>query len=258
VFLVTKDFRYEGFSEPNYTPVPDDLFDVIAPNLTEAELRVLLYIIRRTFGFKRSSDAISLSQMVDGITTRDGRVLDRGTGLSRRGVMNGCAGLVEKQIITVTKRLSSAGDNEINVYALRFREVGKQMPYPRAVSAPPVGQQVPPQETVLQEPGGQDFEASRDPAKYDSDRDVLLNYVADFAKEFADQAPLASSVSRAQNLYRSSGLSLDDFIERMYAARAITKERSASVRGEMDQSGRKQRMAYFFSVLERELTRESA
>ena len=50
--FVSKDFRYEGFSEPNYTPVPDDLFDLIAPNLTESELRVLLYIIRRTFGFK--------------------------------------------------------------------------------------------------------------------------------------------------------------------------------------------------------------
>ena len=35
--------------------------------------------------------------------------------------MAGCAGLAEKQIITVTKRLSPAGDNEINVvpYASR-------------------------------------------------------------------------------------------------------------------------------------------
>ena len=166
---MSKDFVYEGFSEPNYTPVPDDLFDLIAPNLTEAELRVLLYIIRRTFGFKRQSDAISLSQMVDGITTRDGKVLDRGTGLSRRGVMNGCSGLVDKHIITVTKRLSAAGDNEIN-HALRFREVGQQMPYPRELRAPPVGQQMPPQETVIQETDGQDFESSKEPIKYDEDR----------------------------------------------------------------------------------------
>lgn len=156
---MTKDFRYEGFSEPNYTPVPDDLFDVIAPELTESELRVLLYIIRRTFGFKRESDSISLSQMVDGITTKDGRVLDRGTGLSRRGVMAGCQGLVDKQIISVTKGLSPAGDNEINVYSLRFKGVGQQIPYlgpgvgqqvpyPRAANALGVGQQMPPQKTV--------------------------------------------------------------------------------------------------------------
>lgn len=83
---------------------------------------------------------------------------------------------------------------------------------------------------------------------------MLLNYVADFAIEFADQAPLASSVSRAQNLYRESGLPLEAFIEQMYAARAVTKERSAAVRGQADEHGRKQRMAYWFSVLERAVT----
>src|SRR5947208_16900894 len=96
-------FHYKGFSRPNTTPVPDDVFDVLAPQLTEAELRVLLYIVRRTFGFKRDRDAISLSQMVDGITTREGKVLDHGTGMSRRGVMKGCAGLVQKGVISVQK-----------------------------------------------------------------------------------------------------------------------------------------------------------
>src|SRR5688500_8333432 len=114
-------FRYQGFPSPNGTVVPDDVFDVLAPLLSEAELRVLLYIIRRTFGFKKEADTISLSQMVDGVTTRDGRVLDRGTGMSRRGVMKGCAGLVEKGVIRVDKRRSEHGDNEINVYHLRFR-----------------------------------------------------------------------------------------------------------------------------------------
>ena len=82
-------FHYDGFSNPNGTIVPDDVFDVLMPELTEAELRVLLYIVRRTFGFKKNRDAISLSQMVNGIQIRDGRVLDRGTGMTRRGVMNG-------------------------------------------------------------------------------------------------------------------------------------------------------------------------
>src|SRR6478672_9655611 len=62
---------FEGFSSPSYTQVPDELFDALMPSLGDAELRVLLYIIRRTFGFKRDADAISLSQMVSGITTRD-------------------------------------------------------------------------------------------------------------------------------------------------------------------------------------------
>ena len=147
-------FRYAGFTNPNYTQVPDDVFDVIAPELTEAELRVLLYIVRRTFGFKKDRDAISLTQMVDGIRARDGRVLDKGTGMSRRGVMKGCAGLIEKGIIAVEKRMSDQGDNEINIYSLHFREVdgvGNVVPYGREPSAPRVGNEVAPQETVEQE-----------------------------------------------------------------------------------------------------------
>ncbi|MFQ5853630.1 MAG: replication protein, partial [Candidatus Binatia bacterium] len=151
-----EEFYYEGFIQPTTTPVPDDVFDVIAPELTEAELRVLLYIIRRTFGFKKNSDAISLSQMVKGIKTRDGRILDRGTGMSRRGVMNGCAGLVKKGIIIVTKRRSRKGDNEVNVYSLRFRgedkrRVGNEVPYPGEPGSLPVGNDVPPQQTDIQQ-----------------------------------------------------------------------------------------------------------
>ena len=66
-------FHYEGFSTPNGTIVPDDVFDLLMPELTESELRVLLYILRRTYGFKKNSDSISLSQMVQGIRTKDGR-----------------------------------------------------------------------------------------------------------------------------------------------------------------------------------------
>src|SRR5215213_3594469 len=76
-------FAFDGFASPSYTQVPDELFDVLMPSLPDAELRVLLYIVRRTFGFKRDADAISLSQMVSGIVTRDGRRLDAGTGLSK-------------------------------------------------------------------------------------------------------------------------------------------------------------------------------
>lgn len=148
------NFHYHGFYAPTTTPVPDDVFDIIAPELTEAELRVLLYIVRRTFGFKKDKDRISLSQMVNGIKTKGGKLLDKGTGMSRRGVMRGCAGLIEKGIITVQKGTSDLGDSEINIYSLMFhneKEVGNNIPYPGAPSTLPVGNKVPPQETVLQE-----------------------------------------------------------------------------------------------------------
>ena len=61
---MSEPFRFSGFSSPTYTQVPDEFFDVLAPQLTENELRVLIYIIRRTFGFKKSQDDISLNQLV--------------------------------------------------------------------------------------------------------------------------------------------------------------------------------------------------
>jgi len=151
-----RHFYYTGFSNPNGTIVPDDVFDVLMPELTEAELRVLLYIVRRTFGFKKNRDAISLGQMVNGIQVRDGRVLDRGTGMTRRGVMNGVAGLKAKGIVAVETQVSDDGVNQVNVYALRFKEpgepgVGNDVPYGRERGSPGVGNDVPPQQTALQQ-----------------------------------------------------------------------------------------------------------
>ena len=65
--------RFLGFTSPSYTQMPDELFDALMVELSRAELKVLLYIIRRTFGFKRDSDTISLSQMLGGLKTSDGR-----------------------------------------------------------------------------------------------------------------------------------------------------------------------------------------
>jgi hypothetical protein len=156
-----RDFHYDGFSTPNGTLVPDDVFDVLLPELRESELRVLLYIIRRTFGFKKDSDSISLSQMVGGIRTRDGRVLDRGTGMTRRGVLKGVAGLNDKGVIRVERGFSANGANKINAYSLRFKDqthrgVGNKVPHGRERRSPPLGNVVPPQTTVLQQTVRQD------------------------------------------------------------------------------------------------------
>jgi hypothetical protein len=112
---------FPGFGRPNYTQVPDELFDVLMPSLSECELRVLLYIVRRTFGFKRDSDFISLSQLVDGITTRDGERLDFGAGVARSSAVRAIKGLLEKGVIVATKRSSIQRGNETTSYALRFK-----------------------------------------------------------------------------------------------------------------------------------------
>jgi hypothetical protein len=115
-------FYYQGFTSPNGTIVPDDVFDVLLPQLTDIELRVLLYIVRRTFGFKRSSDDISLRQLVDGITTKDGRVLDRGAGISKPSAVKAVKGLTQKGVVVTQRNSSAERGDEPTTYALRFSD----------------------------------------------------------------------------------------------------------------------------------------
>lgn len=115
------DFNnFQGFPYPNTTQVPDMLFDHIMQDLDEKELKVLLYIIRRTFGFKKQADNISLNQLVNGITTRDGRILDRGTGLSKATVARALQSLKQKNIINATQNSDPKKGNLPTTYSLKM------------------------------------------------------------------------------------------------------------------------------------------
>src|SRR3954451_6248111 len=102
---LSKPPAFQGFRFPNTTPVPDELFDELLADLSGAELKVLLYICRRTFGFKKESDRISLNQIANGIVTRDGKVLDKGTGLSKRHVQRALKALELKNAIVVHRQM---------------------------------------------------------------------------------------------------------------------------------------------------------
>jgi phage replication O-like protein O len=111
---------FPGFSFPNTTQIPNDFFDSLMPSLSGGELKVLLYICRRTFGFRKDSDHISLSQISKGITTKTGRVLDHGTGLCKRHVINALKTLEKKNIIIITRTVDQTGQNEVNTYGLNI------------------------------------------------------------------------------------------------------------------------------------------
>jgi hypothetical protein len=112
--------QFQGFEYPTTTPVPDEIFDVLLPQLSGAEVKVLLYICRRTLGFKKQSDNISLHQIATGITTKDGRVLDRGTGLCKAAVVSAVRSLEKKGIISKTRRQSLENGCEATTYSLNF------------------------------------------------------------------------------------------------------------------------------------------
>lgn len=300
-----EEWEFRGFLSPNTTPVPDEFFDVLAPRLSEAELRVLLYIIRRTFGWKKNSDNISLRQMVEGIQTKDGRIIDLGTGLSKPAVIRAVRALVEHKVIIAIPRQSPEKGFEPTTYSLNL--------LPAAVDGSPLltkftrgsnpslqalVNEVNPQETIEQQTVKQDIYVSNirktktshsekdgdpednpaDPNTHTSegfedvntiltrtkgspqrcpdsnDRQVILEYIVDWASEFNDQASLKSSTTRAYNLFKRSGVSLSVFTQAMYAARATVKDRAASIRSTTKDPQKpvptKHKMAYWFSCLE--------
>ncbi len=143
---------FSGFSNPNYTQVPDELFDVLMPQLSDIELRVLMYIVRRTFGFKKSADNISLKQIVEGIRGKDGMPLDRGAGVSKPSAVKAVKGLVEKSVITATRNRSVEKGDEPTTYSLRFQQDPGSTSLTRGGISDLHGgvNDVDPQETVLQ------------------------------------------------------------------------------------------------------------
>ena len=106
---------------PNSTQVPDVILDHWMGGLSGAEFKVLMYVARRTYGFGKDSDAISLNQLARGIRRRDGSVLDRGTGLSRSGVKAACVALIARGLLIRTANTARDGrEPEESTYRLNL------------------------------------------------------------------------------------------------------------------------------------------
>ncbi|MBM2826243.1 MAG: hypothetical protein HW403_307 [Dehalococcoidia bacterium] len=116
-----QEFFFEGIENPNGTIFPDGLIDHVMPFLTPSEWKVCTYIIRRTFGWKKESDDISLDQICNGIVKRDGVHLDYGTQLDKKTTIRALRGLESKGVITTKRNFSSHKGFEATTYSLRFR-----------------------------------------------------------------------------------------------------------------------------------------
>src|SRR5436190_7120913 len=114
-------FFFDGIESPNGTIFPDALLDFVMPFLSPTEWKVCSYIVRRTFGWKKASDRISLDQICHGIVRRDGSRLDHGTQLDRKTAIKALRGLETKGVIVAQRNYSDAHGFEPTTYGLRFR-----------------------------------------------------------------------------------------------------------------------------------------
>ena len=66
---LAEGWTFGGVDTLNGTQIPDAYFDEVMAPLGPSAFTVLMYVARRTFGFKRHSDQISLDQICHGIVT---------------------------------------------------------------------------------------------------------------------------------------------------------------------------------------------
>jgi len=99
---------------PNFTQIPNIFFDEWLPILEKGELKVLLYIMRRTYGFQKTKDRISFSQLEKGIKDRNGDKLDNGTGL-HSDTLSRSINTLEKKCLIIVNR-----EKNTNTYSLNL------------------------------------------------------------------------------------------------------------------------------------------
>ena len=97
---------------PNAFQIPNSVIDELLAKLTCAELKCYLFVVRKTKGWNKESDSISVSQFMEV------------TGLSNRSVITACESLVEMGLLE-----RSGGERKLNTYSVKafdFSESGEK------------------------------------------------------------------------------------------------------------------------------------
>ena len=182
--------QFRGFRLPTTTPIPDEVFDELMAHLSGAELKVLLYICRRTFGFKKDRDNISLQQLVKGITTKNGRKLDGGTGLGKASVARAVRSLEQRKVILRSQRQSKRKGDEETTYALNMIPVSQNETPPVLKMRHPGVSKLNTQQTVLQQTVNNNVKGKR--AKSENEDEGKADYYAKvIAEKLGDNKSLS-------------------------------------------------------------------
>ena len=126
-------WTFAGVETLNGTQIPDAYFDEVMAPLGPSAFTVLMYVSRRTFGFKRHSDQISLDQICHGIITgevrdatgaiiKPARRLDHGTGLAKSTVVRALDRLIAAGLIRKRKNADPRRGQLANTYGIVFKD----------------------------------------------------------------------------------------------------------------------------------------
>src|SRR5215217_5426417 len=121
----SKRTPFSGFDRPesNYFRMPNTWTDITAEIDNIAELKVVEYILRHTWGYQEYGlkKHITIDEFVNGRRLRDGSRMDKGTGLSERAVYYGLKKAIENGLIEGEIDDSDRGRIK-KFYSLHMRE----------------------------------------------------------------------------------------------------------------------------------------
>jgi len=259
------------------TATPDWLFDDVAPDLDKAPLKVLLYIVRRTCGFRKLADAISLTQFQHGIVTRDGRQLDKGCGVTNRtNLLHALDDLEARGIIAHQDAIHADGGNATTIYYLRgpgqgggatsapppiCQDTRGGVPPAHPQGVPPAHPQqtdvptnrkierlVPPTPVApIAEPRADDATvpepapAAQPQRRIDADYQALVGPITALVERLGDGAQPWASISRGYGLMTRAGLDLPAFLALLDEAELLMRPNLAHI---------EKPLAYLFRVVE--------
>lgn len=99
---------------PNSFQVPNYYADHVMWLLNETELKILLYTIRQTFGFRKDSERISLSEFCQG-KIRGGKQVTQGTKVSRGAAIAALDMLLKTRILLLITKGTGRDSNEYGI-----------------------------------------------------------------------------------------------------------------------------------------------
>jgi len=117
--------NFPGFPDPYQSWNFPNVINGYVRTLTGGEFKVLWYIIRHTYGWQKTEDAIDLTQFEEGIRKKNGDMVDGGTGLSRKTIIRSIQGLERKGFIIAKRTKGGRGLDYTNKYAPKLQAVSK-------------------------------------------------------------------------------------------------------------------------------------
>jgi hypothetical protein len=272
---VFNGFPWEILTE-GYSSLPNSWINLVACIENLSELKVVLYVMRHTWGFQEYDQfkLISLDEFINGRKRRDGTRMDLGTQLTEKAVINGLKLAVEhgflvdaiddsdpgrKKKFYKLKMLPSNGhlntiQGDLNTIQMGVNSIQGDL---NSLQVRTEYYSDRSKNELENQPGElteENIVRISHPSENFSEEgngytpEFIRGRIEDFSKILGDYEHIGQNVSQANRIYRESGIDPDSFVEAMRSARELAQK--ASIK-KQNSSGRPNRMPYFFRCLSR-------